>query len=73
MRFYAFALCDVTETLRGELSFYGELTPSPDGDGYFGYLKQFDVWIEIMGYDKLVGDAERRNAALFEQLRLPRK
>jgi hypothetical protein len=70
---YAFALCDLTETLKNELAFYTALTRSPDGDGYFGYLKGFDAWIEIMGYDKLIRDAERRNAALFEKLSLPRK
>jgi len=28
--------------------------------------------VEVMSFDKLVADAERRNAAHFEQLNLPR-
>jgi len=30
------------------------------------------VYVEVMSFDKLVSDAERRNAAHFEQLNLPR-
>jgi hypothetical protein len=69
--FYAYIICDVTKTLRRQANFAG-LVPSPDGLGFFGYNTQVGVYIEVIGFDKLMSDAERRNASLFEQLNIPR-
>lgn len=43
---------------------------SPDGLGYFGYNNQIGVYVEIISYEKLVGDAERRNQYFFHKLGL---
>lgn len=39
-----------------------------DKKGLFKYHEDFDVFIEIIGFDKLIADAEKRNAAFFEIL-----
>jgi hypothetical protein len=36
--------------------------------GLFKYHEDFDVFIEILGFDKLISDAEKRNAAFFDIL-----
>jgi len=39
-----------------------------DKRGVFKYHEEFDVFIEIVGFDKLISDAEKRNAAFFDIL-----
>lgn len=70
--FYVYIVCDLTSTLRRHARF-ASLGPTPDGLGFFGYNRELGAYIEIMSYDKLVSDAERRNAAHFEQLGIPRQ
>jgi hypothetical protein len=69
--FYAYVICDLTPTLKRQASF-ASLVSTPYGLGYFGYNGPMGVYIEVLSFDKLVTDAERRNASLFEQLNLPR-
>ncbi|HXJ13686.1 MAG TPA: ATP-binding protein [Candidatus Limnocylindrales bacterium] len=69
--FYAYLVCDLTLTLKTQAK-YASLAATPDGMGFFGYNKELGVYIEIMSFDKLVTEAERRNAKHFEQLNLPR-
>ncbi len=47
-----------------------QLTPTPDSLGFFGYNTNLGVYVEIISFDKLVGDAKKRNAMLFEKLGL---
>ena len=66
---YAYIIADLTETLKFQSNAAGYL-PSPDGLGYFGYNSQFGVYVEVISFDKLVSDAERRNSYFFNQLGL---
>jgi hypothetical protein len=36
--------------------------------GLFKYHEEFDVFVEIVGFNKLISDAEKRNAAFFDIL-----
>lgn len=69
--FYGYLICDLTPSLAKQAK-YAALDPTPDGLGYFGYNRGLGVYVEIMGFDKLVIDAERRNATHFDQLNLPK-
>jgi len=69
--FFAYLVCDITPTLTRQAKFFS-LGPTPDGLGVFGYNRELGVYVEVMSFEKLVSDAERRNAAHFEQLNLPR-
>jgi hypothetical protein len=44
---------------------------TPDGQGFFGFNPTHNAYTEIISYDKLVGDSERRNRMFFEKLGLP--
>jgi len=67
--FYCYIVADITSTLRtqADLADYYE---TPDGEGYFGYTRAYNAYVEIIGFDKLVRDAKRRNAILFDKLNL---
>jgi hypothetical protein len=65
--YYAYIICDITETLVSQAE-NANFTRSPDALGYFGYNAQLRTYVEIVSFDKLVRDAEKRNAFLFDQL-----
>jgi hypothetical protein len=47
------------------------LTKTPEGLGYFGYNSNVNMYLQVMSFDKMLGDAKKRNAILFEKLNLP--
>jgi hypothetical protein len=67
---FCYVICDVTPAVqRGAVDASGQLTP--DSRGYFGWNPQLKLYFEIISYEKLVGDALRRNRMLFKKLGLP--
>jgi hypothetical protein len=67
---FAYIVCDITEKLITYSKRFN-FRPLPDLRGYFTYLEPFNLHMEMIGFDKLVEDAERRNAAFFDKLNLP--
>lgn len=64
-----YIVCDITPRLR-ELLQDWEATPTPDGQGFYGYHRNHRLYFEVMSYSKVLSDAERRNRAMFERLNL---
>jgi hypothetical protein len=63
-------VCDITREI--EIAANDKaLLKTPDGIGYFGFNPNLNTYIEVISYDKLVGDARKRNHVLFEKLGLP--
>ena len=46
------------------------LVLSPDGERYFGYLKSYNAYVEVMSYRSLIETAKMRNAIFFKKLGL---
>jgi len=44
------------------------LTLSPDGEGYLGFHKGYNVYIEVVSFRKLIEDAKMRNKIFFKKL-----
>lgn len=44
------------------------LTSSPDGEGYLGFHKGYNVYIEVISFRKLIEDAKMRNKIFFKKL-----
>jgi len=44
------------------------LTLSPDGEGYFGFHKGYNVYVEVISFRKLIEDAKMRNKIFFKKL-----
>ena len=66
-QFYLYAVCDITSSLLPILEFY-DFTQTPDSMGYYRYNDKLNAYIEILSYDKIVNDANKRNRILFDKL-----
>ena len=65
--FYGYIICDITPKVR-DFAENANLIQTPDGEGYFGYNKNRGAYIEVISYDKLLLDAQKRNKVLFDKL-----
>lgn len=66
---YAYIICDLTKKLKAFAKDAGyKLLPS--GDGYFAFNDNYNMYIEIMSFDKILKDSKERNRVLFEKLNL---
>lgn len=68
--FYCYIVCDLTPNLQNQAKYAG-LRTTPDNLGFFGYNDAIGAYIEVIGFDKLLLDAKKRNRILFEKLNLP--
>lgn len=68
--FYCYIICDLTKNIK-KIAKRHDFTSTFDGEGYFGYRKEYNAYFEIISYDKLLDDAKKRNQILFDKLRLP--
>ena len=66
-KFYLYAVCDVTSTLENILETYN-FTQTPDKLGYYNYNSNLNAYIEVLSYDKIILDAQKRNKILFDKL-----
>jgi hypothetical protein len=39
--------------------------------GYFNYIKNYNAYIEVISYQKMLKDAKIRNRILFDKLGIP--
>lgn len=65
--FYGYIICDITSKVQ-DFAENASLMQTPDGEGYFGYNKNRGAYIEVISYDKLLSDAQKRNKILFDKL-----
>lgn len=68
--FYCYIVCDMGPRLEQWAKDF-ELEKTPDGQGFFGYKRHYNAYIEVISYTKMVTDAKKRNAVLFDKLGLP--
>lgn len=66
-RFYGYVICDLTSKIRMYAENAG-FAITPDGMGYFGYNKNLETYMEVISYDKVLIDAQKRNRILFDKL-----
>jgi hypothetical protein len=67
---YAYIVCDLTKNLRKFAKDAG-YKPLPDNDGFFSFNDNYNLYIEIISFDKLLKDSKQRNKILFDKLNLP--
>jgi hypothetical protein len=68
LRYTGYLIADLKPSLHKQV--YGRYHRTADNEGYFFNLAGGNGFIEIISYDKLVKDAERRNHILFDKLGL---
>jgi len=69
--FYCYIITDLTPSIIKRAKLVG-LTETADHQGYFGYFKNYNAYLQIMTYDKLLNDAKKRNQILFDKLFHPK-
>jgi hypothetical protein len=67
--FFCYIVTDITPSLERQ-AYDFELEKTPDGQGFFGYKRQYKAYIDVISYTKMVADAKKRNAAFFDKLAL---
>lgn len=67
---YVYIICDLTDKINEFAKMTGSLSIAPDREGYFGYLKDYNAYIEIKSYKKVIVDARMRNQIFFKKLGL---
>lgn len=67
---FAYIVCDITPNL-GMFADDQNFTKMPDSGGYFSFNRTYNLYIEIISFDKLLSDANKRNKILFEKLNIP--
>ena len=65
--FRCYIICDLTDKMRRHCM-NSSLLVTPDNLGYSGYNQSRHSYIEVISYEKLLGDAKKRNEIFFEKL-----
>lgn len=68
-RFYGYVICDINDKIK-EFAKKASLKPTPDSMGYFGYNSEYNCYLEVISFDKILADARKRNHILFKKLGL---
>lgn len=66
-RIYSYIIADIEPTLKTVILDH-DFDPTWDQQGYYRYHDKRDAFVEILGFNKLVSDAKKRNSAFFEVL-----
>jgi hypothetical protein len=67
---FCFVIADLTPSVKNRARLLN-LKLTSDKLGYFGYNDNFDAYIEVISFDRLVNAARERNRAFFDKLGLP--
>ncbi|VIO70284.1 ATP-binding protein [Bradyrhizobium ivorense] len=68
--FECIIVCDLTASARRLFQRSLAQHPTPDGEGYYGWSTPHNAYIRVLSYRKMLRDAEIRNKAFFDQLKL---
>ncbi|WP_375172010.1 ATP-binding protein [Marinobacter sp.] len=66
--FYGFVVCDLAKKVRSWLEEEKDFKPMPDRLGYFKWHENLNLYIEVVGWDKVLKDASMRNRIFFHKL-----
>ena len=65
--FYCYIICDLTPKINTYAEDRG-FVKTPDNMGYYSYNPNHKAYTEIISFDKLIGDAKKRNRILIDKL-----
>lgn len=66
---YLYIVADIVPRIK-QFADEASLIQTPDGEGYMGYMKAYNAYVQIMSFKKVVEDAKMRNAIFFHKLGL---
>ncbi|WP_223414551.1 MULTISPECIES: ATP-binding protein [unclassified Pseudomonas] len=66
--FYGYVICELTKKTKSWLEDEKDFKPMPDRLGYFKWHDSLNLYIEVLGWDKILKDANIRNKIFFHKL-----
>ena len=66
--FYGFVVCDLTPKVEAWLEREKDFKPMPDRLGWFQWMANINLYIEVISWDKVRKDAQMRNKIFFQKL-----
>lgn len=66
--FYGYVVCDLTHKVETWLEREKNFTPMPDRLGWFHWMGNINLYVEVMSWDKVLKDAKMRNQIFFQKL-----
>ena len=67
---FCYVISDLTPTLHKVMADMDGAQVMPDNQGYYGFHSRRRVYYEVMDYDKLLRNAEKRNRIFFDKLNI---
>ena len=67
---FCYVLADMTQSMKKCCRTH-DLTITSDGLGYFGYNKNYQCYVEVISFERMLNLAKQRNRAFFEKLGIP--
>lgn len=66
--FYGYVVCDLTPKIESWLEREKDFKPMPDRLGWFQWMGNINLYIEVVSWDKVLKDAKMRNQIFFQKL-----
>lgn len=66
--FYGYVVCDLTPKVETWLQKEKDFKPMPDRLGWFQWRDNINLYVEVLGWDKVLKDARLRNRVFFQKL-----
>jgi hypothetical protein len=66
--FYGYVVCDLTAKVERWLDREKDFKPMPDRLGWFQWMGNINLYIEVVSWDKVLNDAKMRNLIFFQKL-----
>jgi hypothetical protein len=66
--FYGYVVCDLTSKVETWLGREKNFKPMPDRLGWFQWLENINLYMEVISWDKVLKDAKMRNQVFFQKL-----
>ncbi|ARG98273.1 ATP-binding protein [Legionella micdadei] len=66
--FYGYVVCDITTKVATWLDREKNFTSMPDGLGWFQWMGNINLYIEVISWDKVLKDAKMRSQVFFQKL-----
>lgn len=67
IRFFCYILCDMNNKIKDQAK-RADFQETPDGMGRYRYMNNYNAYVEIMPYNKMIQDSNKRNKILFDKL-----
>jgi len=67
--FYCYIIATMTPALEKDARERG-FVETPDAMGWFHFNQNYNAYVEVLSYRRVLGDAQKRNAAFFDKLNI---